>query len=72
MTSEKGKVKPLKIINIISAIFITGLFMALLYTVPKAIATVSAADIKFAVLNVFFLVWFAFLAKATYTEEKEQ
>lgn len=62
----------MKILNLISAIFLIGLFGALLYTVPKAIASLSASDIKFAALNIFFLVWFSFLAKATYTDEKEQ
>ena len=53
----------MKVINTVSAIFAAGLYFELLYTIPRAIATVDGQDIKFAILNVFLFVWFAFLFK---------
>ena len=55
----------MKVINIVSAIFVVGFYFALLYTIPRAIATVDGQDIKIALLNVFLLVWFTFLFKGT-------
>ncbi len=69
--SEKGKVKPLKVVNVVSAIFVLGFFMALIYTVPKAISTFGIIEIKIALMNVFFLVWFGFLFKATKGENED-
>ena len=55
----------MKVINTVSAIFVVGFYFALLYTIPRAIATFDGQDIKFAILNVFLFIWFAFLFKAT-------
>ena len=60
-----SEVKPMKVINIVSAIFVVGFYFALLYTIPRAIATFDGQDIKVAMLNIFSLIWFAFLYRGT-------
>ena len=55
----------MKVINIVSAIFVVGFYFALLYTIPRAIATFDGQDIKVAMLNIFSLIWFAFLYRGT-------
>ena len=61
----------MKVINLISAIFVLGFYMALAYTVPKAIATFGIVEIRMALLNIFFIVWFGLLFKATSKGECE-
>ena len=55
----------MRIINTIAALITAGLFFALLYTMPKAIIQFGVDDVKYAVLNIFLMVWFMFLFKAT-------
>ena len=55
----------MKVVNLVSAILVFGFYIALIYTVPKAIATFGIVEIRIAMLNIFFLVWFGLLFKAT-------
>jgi hypothetical protein len=57
--------RDMKVINVVSAIFVVGFYFTLLYTIPRAITTVNGQDIKMAMLNVFLLIWFGFLFKGT-------
>ena len=53
------------IINSISALMVAVFFMALLYTMPKAIMDTSQMTVRYALLNLFFLSWFTILFKGT-------
>ena len=55
----------MRIINTIAAFITLALFFALLYTMPKAIIQFGVENVKYAVLNIFLMVWFMFLFKAT-------
>lgn len=61
----------MKVINAVSAIYVVGFYFALLYTIPRAITTVDGQDIKYAMLNLFLLIWFVFMFKATAKGECE-
>jgi len=61
----------MRIINALAALASAGLFIALLYTMPKAIIQFGTADVKYAALNVFLLAWFTILFKATAGKEEE-
>lgn len=60
----------MKIVNIVSAFLVLALFAALIYTVPKAISTFEMADIKIALLDVFYMIWFGLLFKTTKGENE--
>ena len=53
------------IINSVAAVMVAVFFMALVYTIPKAIMDTSQMTVRYALLNLFFLSWFTILFKGT-------
>lgn len=55
----------MKAINTFSAFGVMICFLVFLYTIPKAIMTISIPTIQTAALNIFFFAWFCCLFKMT-------